>query len=161
MVDRYVSNPIELSPAIQAGEYQRADLVFHGVDHSGASYEGRVYLNAPEADRSSGREHPCYVGSFHIFGHGGCFGDLGHCDVPTGPRDPFDLRPAHQLTPATKVVIITDGLGRLLLEPSGTGRAGGSVRPPEITVTVVAVVPGGSSNDAVLGFNEVRLLTYR
>ena len=150
MVERFVSAPLELSPAILAGEFSRVDLVFYGVDHSGDSYEGRVYVNAPDADVVMGRQVPSYVGSFHVFGHGGCFGDVGHCDVPSGPGRPFDLRPAHQLTPHTKVLIITESLRSIL--------ATGAHDP--ITVTVVAVALGDASND-VLQFDKVRLLTYQ
>lgn len=152
MVARYVSEPIELSPAAASGDYSRADLIFHGVDHSLASYEGRVYINAPRANAGTGREHPSYAGSFHVFGHGGCFGDVGHCDIPTGPQDPFDLRQAHPLTPTAKVVIVTDALKRILADGGG---ASGS-----ITVTVVCVAPHRDSND-YLKFDEVRLVTYR
>ena len=58
MVSRYVSAPIELSPAAASGDYSRADLIFHGVDHSLASYEGRVYINAPKANAGTGRNAP-------------------------------------------------------------------------------------------------------
>jgi tyrosinase len=151
MVERFTSAPIELAPAIAGRSFRRVDLVFHGVDHSSDSYEGRVYLNDPQADASTGRETDSYVGSYHVLGHGGCFGDVGHCDVPTGPRAPFDLRPAHQLTPHTKVVIVTEDLRRILAQvPAGE----------PITVTVVAVTPGEASNE-VLSFDEVRLLSYQ
>jgi hypothetical protein len=151
MVDHFVSAPIELAPTVASGEYARADLIFDGVDHSLASYEARIYINAPDADRDTGRDHPSYAGSFHIFGHGGCFGDAGHCDVPTGPRDPFDLRGPHQLTPATKAVIVTDALKRVVAE---------SAEKSSITVTVVAVAPGRPSNE-YLHFEQLRLVTYR
>jgi hypothetical protein len=151
MVERFVSAPLELSAAIRVGDVTRVDLVFHGVDHSKDSYEGRLYVNDPDADAATGRGAASYVGSFHVFGHGGCFGDVGHCDLPLGPKAPFDLRPAHQLTPHTKAVIVTDRL-RSVLEaaPAVT----------EITVTVVAVVVGEASNE-VLDFTEVRLLSYQ
>ena len=92
MVERFISDPIEL-PARDGEDHSRADLVFYDVDHSGASYEARVFINAPDADAGTPRDDPHYAGSFCIFGHGGCFGDTGHCDVPSEPRDPFDLRP--------------------------------------------------------------------
>jgi hypothetical protein len=150
MVSRYVSKPIALAPDAASGDYSRADLIFHGVDHSLASYEGRVYINAPKANAASGRDHPAYAGSFHIFGHGGCFGDVGHCDVPTGPRDPFDVRQAHPLTPTVKVVVVTDALKRIVSKASGDS----------ITVTVVCVAPHQDSNE-YLKFDAVRLVTYR
>lgn len=146
MVERFVSNPLDL-PADNEDPY-RVDLVFYDVDHSGASYEARVFINAPDADADTPRDDPRYAGSFHIFGHGGCFGDVGHCDVPNGPRDPFDLRPPHDLLPASKTVVVTEAFKRLI-----------SPQDETMTVTVVAYVPGDEPND-VLQFGTVRLLTY-
>jgi hypothetical protein len=148
MVERFLSAPIALPPHSAKLDYKRADLVFYGVDHSGNSYEARVFINLPDADATTPRDHPNYAGSFSIFGHGGCFGDVGHCDVPRGPRDPFDLRAQHPLTPTVKTVIVTEPLRRIV-DRSDTS----------ITVTVVAVVIGPASN-AVLEFDTVRLLTY-
>ena len=125
----------------------RADLLFYGLDHSGDSFEGRVFLKAPRnLDRDAGRDHPAYVGSFFIFGHGGCFGDVGHCDIPS-ERDPFDLRPPHQLEPAIRILTVTDAVRRLI--EAGRDKA---------AVTVVAHATG-RSND-VLAFDTVRLATY-
>lgn len=151
MVDRFVSAPIELAPAITSGDYARADLIFDGVDHSLASYEARIYINAPKADLATGRNDLAYAGSFRIFGHGGCFGDLGHCDVPTEPRAAFDLRGPHQLVPATKVVIVTDALKRIVSTAADKS---------SITVTVVVAAAGQPSNEYLL-FRQLRLLTYR
>ena len=147
MVDRVVSAPIDLPPHDGEDAY-RADLVFYDVDHSGASYEARIFINSPEADADTPRDHPNYAGSFHIFGHGGCYGDIGHCDVPT-ERDPFDLRPPHQLVPASKTVVITDAFKRIVGPQDET-----------MTVTVVAFAPGDTPND-VLQFDTIRLLTYQ
>jgi len=147
MVDRFVSAPIDL-PTSEGAEPYRADLVFYDVDHSGASYEARVFINAPDADAGTPRDDPHYAGSFCIFGHGGCFGDVGHCDVPSDPRDPFDMRPPHQLVPAAKTVVVTDAFKRLV-----------GPEDESMTVTVVAVVPGDEPND-VLRFDTIRLLTY-
>ena len=146
MVDRFVSPPIDLP--VDTEDTYRADLVFYDVDHSGASYEARIFLNVPDADADTPRDHPNYAGSFHIFGHGGCFGDVGHCDVPT-ERDPFDLRPPHQLVPASKTVVITDAFKRIVGPHDET-----------MTVTVVAFAPGDTPND-VLQFATIRLLTYQ
>src|SRR3712207_1201603 len=95
---RYVSDPI---PTPREGvDFRRADLVFHGVKHSGPSYEGRVFLNKPDADEKTPLEPSSgYAGSFYIFGHAGCFGDRGHCEIrEEQTRDPFDLRLPHHLT---------------------------------------------------------------
>jgi hypothetical protein len=122
-------------------------LIFYGLDHSRESYEGRVFLNAPNHDADLPREGDAYAGSFWIFGHGGCFGDVGHCDVPVRD-DPFDLRPPHQLTPATRTVTVTEAIKRLL--DSGE---------TETTVSVVAHTAADAPSD-VLAFEKVRLATY-
>jgi hypothetical protein len=145
MVERFTSKPIELPPADRP--FARADLVFHGVDHSGASFEGQVFLDPRGVGRDAGREHRAYVGSFFIFGHGGCFGDVGHCDIPR-ERDPFDLRPPHQLEPATRILTVTDAVQALL------GRGVG-----EAKVTVIARTAAKRPAD-VLAFATVRLATY-
>lgn len=107
----YTTGPIEVPATEGEPDFYRADLEFHGVDHSGPSYEARVYVNNPDADESTPRdaEHG-YVGSFFVFGHGGCFGDEGHCDIPSGPVSPFDRRQPHALTPVNKKVIATDAI---------------------------------------------------
>src|SRR4030095_13806060 len=93
-----------------ATEYVRADLEFIGVDHAGASFEARVYVNNPSADaETQPTEGNGYAGSFYVFGHGGCFGDAGHCDLPQR-TDQFDPRPSHPLEPIKKVVIATDAI---------------------------------------------------
>ena len=138
------------------GDFSRADLKFFGIDHSGPSYQARVFLNNADASADTAREDETgYVGAFHIFGHGGCFGDIGHCDVPSEPGEPFDLRLPHPLTPATKTVIITDAVRRL--REAGTRK---------VTVTVVPIVyetrlpTGRAAQGPVLKFESVSLLTY-
>lgn len=144
MVDRYTAPALELP--IDDG-FGRADLIFTGVDHAGASFEARLFLDAPEADHTAGRDHPACISSFYIFGHGGCMGDAGHCDVPA-TRDPFDLRPEHPLTPAIRVVTVTDAIHE---------RVRNGAR--QTTLTVVAHAVGDHPND-VLAFDTVRLAIY-
>ena len=127
---RLVSPPLEIPRRPDGRDYDHADLELHGIDHSGLSFRGRVFLNNPRAtektrlDASTG-----YAGSFHIFGHGGCFGDVGHCDVPTEPQDPFDYRLPHPLTPATRSIEITEAL-KALRDTSDADT---------VTVTIVAI----------------------
>ena len=144
MVDRYTSPPLELP---DADTIDRADLLFYGIDHSSTSFEARVFLDAPDANHETPRDHPNCAGSFYIFGHGGCFGDFGHCDV-VERDDPYDLRPPHQLLPATRILTITDVLARL--------RRRGQT---SINVTVVAHAVGDNPND-VLAFDTIRLASY-
>lgn len=145
MVDRFTSKAIELPPPEHP--FTRADLLFYGLDHSGASYEARVFLDPRGVGRDAGAEHRAYVGSFYILGHGGCFGDVGHCDIPSR-RDAFDLRPAHQLEPALRILTVTEAV-RGLVERG----------IEEAKVTVTAHTPGRAPND-VLAFETVRLASY-
>ncbi|MGO8884147.1 MAG: hypothetical protein ACLPUO_02465 [Streptosporangiaceae bacterium] len=150
-----VSN-IYRSPQISLADidrdFSRADIEFHELDHSGASFEGRVFLNNADADENTDTTAASgYAGSFHVFGHGGCFGDEGHCDVL--PRRTYDPRAAHPLTPAVKVVIATEAVNAALGADSET-----------ITVTVVPVVTSLTEKcgaDNVLSFESVRIVTYR
>jgi hypothetical protein len=144
MVSRFVSDALEL-PAAE-DRFDRADLLFYGLDHSGESYEAQVFMAARGVGGEPDREHRAYVGSFFILGHGGCFGDVGHCDIPTA-HDPFDLRPAHQLEPATRIVTVTAPLKAMLEQGL-----------EKVKVTVLAHTEGAS--DEVLSFQTIRLATY-
>ena len=149
--------PLEVPVSVTNPPFQRADLKFIGVDHSGSSFEARVFLNNPQADNATPKDPSTgYAGSFYIFGHGGCFGDEGHCDVPRRRVTSFDRRPPHQLTPTTKLVVITAALRGIVASASG---------PTPLTVTVVPVVRPSvlaKAEDAatVLTVDTVQLLTY-
>ena len=120
----YTSKPLSVGALDPAAK--RIDIELHDVDHAGASYEGRVYLNKPDADDTTGTADPSYAGSYHVFGHGGCLGDPGHCDVKE--RRPYDPRPAHQLSKATKVVT-TSKEGRAAIQGAD-----------KVRVTVVPII---------------------
>ena len=93
--------------------FSRADLVFVGVEHAGPPVEVRIFFNTPDADESTPTTADAgFVGFFTIFGHGGCYGDDGHCDIPE-QRRPNDHRPAHPLTPITKHVTVTKAVRHL------------------------------------------------
>ncbi|HXH37757.1 MAG TPA: hypothetical protein VNN08_03940 [Thermoanaerobaculia bacterium] len=132
-------------------QFGRADLEFIGVDHSGASYEARVYVNNPKANANT---QPTvangYAGSYYIFGHGGCFGDIGHCDIPQ-KQDAFDRRPSHPLEPIRKVVIATDAIKQAAAQSA------------EIHVTVVPVIMSWTEKcdlTDVMKFDHINLVTY-
>jgi len=147
----FVSAPISLA-SLDSG-FRRADLVLQGLDHSGPSYEVRIYFNRPDANAGTPRTpEDGYVRSFYMFGHGGCAGEPGHCDVPESRR-PYDFRPQHQLTPATRWVTVTDAARRAL----SAGR--------ELTVTAVPVVTttrrARPDEDAdVMALERLSLVTY-
>jgi hypothetical protein len=140
---------------LQRRDFKRADLVFEGVDHAGPSYEARIFLNNPGATAETPRTaNEGYAGSFHIFGHGNCFGDVGHCDVDERGKAPHDLRLPHPLTPARKLVKITDTL-KAVLQRDG--------KLQQVTVVPVAVGhPTTSENDpqGFLKYDKVQLVTY-
>jgi hypothetical protein len=148
-MNRFISEPVTNPARTGQPSFKRADVIFYGVDHSGPSFEARIFFNNTEADLNTPRERQTgYAGSFTVFGHAGCAGDVGHCDVPEGPRDPFDLRPPHPLTPQTKTVIVTDALR--------------AVGDEQLTVTVLPVRPGQSGAELVdaLEFQRFSVLTY-
>jgi tyrosinase len=144
------------SPAVDLAElgddYSRADIEFEGVDHSGSTYEARIYLNNPDAhgDTEPTAENG-YAGSFYVFGHGGCYGDQGHCDVVE--RGPYDPRPPHGLSPTRKVVIATDAVRRA----ASQGKA--------VSITVVPVLMSTTEkvpeDEEIPGFESVSLITYQ
>ncbi len=151
-MDHFRADGVSLRPGTITRGFTRADLVFYGVEHKGPSFEALVFLNAPEAGIDTALDvKEGFAGSFVIFGHGGCYGDEGHCDVPSGPRDPFDSRPPHGLTPQTKMVELTNALK----DPRCAGDT--------LTITVLPVVAGRerARQADVLFFTGLRLLTYR
>jgi hypothetical protein len=59
------------SPADPFRNASRVELVFSGVEQGGPSFEGRVFLNNPQAHAATARTPDSgYAGSFHVFGHG-------------------------------------------------------------------------------------------
>jgi hypothetical protein len=111
-VERYLSPALVVPARNELYEHDRVDLELNGVDHAGASFAIRVFLNDPEAgpDTLASTQNSHYAGSFYIFGHGPCLGDEGHCDIRTGPIHPYDLRPPHPLTAQYHRLPITSAL---------------------------------------------------
>ena len=150
VAEKYSSTSLSLE-GIRKG-FARADLRFDGVDHSQTTYEARVFLNNTNAsDKTPLTLDQGYAGRFYIFGHGGCFGDVGHCEV-RGPRRPFDPRPSHPLTPATKYIVATDAIRQALSK--GT----------TVTVTVIPIVLSGTKlcdYKNVLKFEKISVIAYQ
>jgi hypothetical protein len=148
----YTSPPVAIGFAGPDHRFDRADLEIRGIYHGEASYEGRVFFNNPKASAETPRTaEQGYAGSFHIFGHGGCFGDVGHCEVTEHDREHDDRRAPHPLTPANKRLIVTEPLQR-------AAQAGDSV-----TVTIVPVVTAANElcdTTDVFRFESMRFVTY-
>jgi hypothetical protein len=148
-MDRYVSPQLELPSGEGEAAFSRADLIFHGIDHSGPSFQARVFINNTAADEYTAMEpEHGFAGYFVVFGHGGCAGDEGHCEVPANPDDVDDLRLPHPLRRATKPVVVTEALTAL--------------SEPRFRVTVIPVLAGvdRARREDVLSFEEVEFVTY-
>lgn len=148
----FTSKPVAIDFAGPEHRFARADLEISGIYHAEASYEGRVFLNNPQANADT----PCdrghgYAGSFHIFGHGGCVGDAGHCEINEHGRDPYDWRPPHPLTPAKKRIKITEALREV------------AKNAKEATITIVPIVNAATDlcdTSDVFKCEQMRFVTY-
>ena len=133
--------------------FSRADLVFMGVDHSALSYEVRIYLNNKAADGETARTaNTGYAGRFTVFGHGNCFGEDGHCDVPV-PLPGAPLTTQHPLIRQRMMVPITKSLKRVC-------QGGGQLK----SVTLVPILKApkrDQQGEAPFAFDSVSLRTYR
>lgn len=146
MVARFRSKALELPDPEHS--FDRVDLAIYDVDHSGPSFEARVFIGAPRGlKQDAGTDHAAYAGSFYIFGHERCHGEEGHCEVPT-ERDPFDFRLPHHLEPRIEIVTVTEAVKRLT--KAGKQKA---------IVDVIAFGPDGKALEA-LRFSQLRMLTY-
>ncbi len=149
----YVSQPIHLDLSRVENKFYRVDLELYGIDHGGASYEGRVFVNNPDANHDTPKtEENGYVGSFFVFAHGGCFGDLGHCELKMEKRD-YDLRYSHPLTQMFTRIVITNQL-----------RKQAEKGHKEFVFTIVPLVKGGDPSMVdlvnVLKFDRLSLVTF-
>jgi hypothetical protein len=146
MVERFTTEPLELPPAEQP--FTRADLLIYGVSRLVESYEGRIFFNAPRVAKTADHTHTAYAGSFYVFGHRDCAGDVGHCELPS-ERDTFDLRLPHHLEPGVEIVTVTEKIRELL--------ASGVTAAP---VSVIGTVFSTGEPGQVLAFERIRLATY-
>ena len=132
----------------------KATLEFHGINHSGPSYEARVFLNNKNAnEKTTKTEKNGYAGSFYIFGHGGrCYGGPGHCKIPPKDTvDPYDNRRSHPLTPTFRYVTITKQLQKLAKKTN------------KISVTIVPIAKSYDEMadfENILQFEKLSLITY-
>jgi hypothetical protein len=148
----FTARPVAIDFAGPEHRFTRADLEISGIFHAEASYEGRIFLNNPKADDKTPKtlEHG-YAGSFHIFGHGGCVGDPGHCEVNEHRREPYDFRPPHPLTPAKKRVTVTQALRHIARSSR------------EVTITIVPVVTAANElcdTENVFRCENMQFVTY-
>lgn len=132
------------------GGYRRADVELHRVDLAVPSYEGRIFVDRPEADRETplDTEHG-YLGSFFVFGKRDCWGeDEEHCAEPT--TRPFDHRRPPNRYAKIRVRIRDGALQELATRADG-----------ELTLHVVAAVTGDETPAGdILRFDRLSIVTY-
>ena len=147
----FVSSPVSL--ARLSDDVKRVDVELHRVDQAVPSYEGRIFLDNPDADRDTElTEEQGYLGSFFVFGKVECWGeDEGHC-APASERK-FDRRNPPGRHAKVRVTVPADRARRL------AERAG-----EQTTVAIVAVTTGRrdarAQAGAVLRFGRLSLITY-
>ena len=108
---------VALQPEAARQKFQRAAIRIHGVDQSGASFEGRVFLNNPKATIDTPlTEENGYVGSFHVYGYGLWPDDIGKKQS----GDAQEIR-----APIEKRLFATEAVRRA------------AAKSPEIMVTIV------------------------
>src|SRR5438874_13755786 len=94
---KFTSKPIHLNLGSSGLNFERADILIHGLDQSGESFEGRVFLNNPEANLHTPPDpKQGYAGSFSVYGYG---------VWPGQPAKPDTIR-----APIEKDVIATDAV---------------------------------------------------
>ncbi len=147
-----ITQAVATADAVPAADFASAYLEIGGIKHTGSSYEGLVYLNNPGATPETGADATAgYVGSFHVFGHGGCFGAEGHCEAPDERRR-FDNRPLNRAIRMKKRVDV----GEALRNAAAAG--------PELQFTIVARVTDGTPGvepEGVLDVKRLSIVTYR
>jgi hypothetical protein len=144
-MQRWTSDPLPVPQ--HAVPFAEADLEFESLRHDGPSFSVYLYFNNPEVDGEAGEQGEGFIGRFQVFGHGECWGDVGHCEVPEGPVHPFDDRHPHPLTPINITVDCTDAL-----------RALGDAK--EATVTALANSLDPEKKAEPLRFDRLTLVTY-
>lgn len=155
----YVSDKIAFKMKDLEKPFYRADLELRGVDKSGPSYEGRVFLSKYDREEHPSQDTPTdeahgYVGSFFVFGNGGCYGDMGHCDLNLS-KTKFDVIPNRE-KPENITLMVTDKL-KEISQDSG-----------EFRVTVVPVSADGMNFvcqtgvdlENIVKIDKVSVVTY-
>jgi hypothetical protein len=144
-MQRWTSDPLPV-PHHEV-PFAEASLEFEDLRHDGPSFSVYLYFDNPDVDAEAGEAGERFAGSFLVFGHGDCWGDTGHCDLPEGPIHEFDDRSPHPLTPINLAVDCTEALRGL-----------GDVE--ETTVTALAYSIDPEKKEEVLKFGRLTLVTY-
>jgi hypothetical protein len=145
VIGKFVFGPIRVALDPKKLDFKRADIEVHGLEQAGPSFEGRVFLNNPNADLNTAltRENG-YAGSFHVYGYGIWPGDLGkEGEARTAKSD--EVR-----APIHKTVIATEAIR----EAARKGQ--------DVTITIIPVYPGNPPTNAsdALKLDEVKITIH-
>lgn len=150
-----VTFEIELPSGPDQPEFARADLVFYGLDHSGPSYEVRIFVNHPKpAPPRRSPPTPVSPTGSQYSATAAASGEEGHCEVRP-PVSVFDRRQPHPLVPAVRTLTVTDTIRDLIQHDA-----------PTVTITAVPVIrpsPLATAEQAtdVLVIDQVALHNYQ
>lgn len=139
---KFVSGPIHLALDPKKLDFDRADVEIHGLEQAGSSFEGRIFLNNPNADLHTPLSHEQgYAGSFHVYGYGIWPGDLEKDRSEIAAESESVRAPIQKTVIATKAIRAAAAQGK------------------DVTVTIVPVYPGNPPRDAsdALKLDEVRI----
>ena len=110
--NRFTSPEMYLEYSGDENDFYQAVIEFYGVDCTGPSYEGKVYVNNPNADENTpSNEKNGYVGSYYVFGNDGCWGGKGHCEAKF--QRMYDSRKHSHIAPQYKFIDATKVLKKL------------------------------------------------
>ncbi len=119
----FTSGPLKVDTGPMGLDFERADIVFEGVEQAGPSFEVRVFLNNPSADATTQKTpENGYSGSLHVYGYG---------LWPPGPEGAPEEQDSRPKAPMTRYIIATEAVREALR----TGK--------DVTVTTVLVPSGG------------------
>lgn len=108
--EKWTFGPLDLECG---SAFKRADLEFYGIDHFRPSFTVQVFFNDAKVEPDSASDkRSSYAGTFSVFAHGNCGGDVGHCDA-SRPQGRFSDPASHPLTRAFKRLVVTEPLRRV------------------------------------------------
>ena len=120
------------SPPVPAAPFREAravELRFGGIEQAGPSFEGRVYLNRPDADEHAPRTPEAgYAGSFHVYGYGE--------PLPPAVAEAKERAPGGAAAAPIEL--------RVTADPAAVRAAVADADELTVTVVAVPVDPGGA-----------------
>ena len=138
------SGSVPVDAGGKGSDFERADIVFEGVEQAGGSFEARVFLNNPEADASTPMtpEHG-YAGSFHVYGYGRYPGEPGPAGGPTAPITRYitATEAVRAAMASGDVTVTTVAVGRG--SQGGDGPGPGAIDPSRVSIRLDQSPPEG------------------